>query len=165
MRHALTMALQDFEVAMILITHDRHLLRSVCDDLRLVANGKVMAFDGDLDSYADWLSKQNDYSDEPASTKPAENSQAAKKEQRRLDNERRKQLKPLRDKLAKLEKQLEKLHAQKDKLAEQLADPSLYEDSNKKTLKQRTLEHGKLEQQAGEVEEAWMQTSEELENT
>ncbi|MBN4082423.1 ATP-binding cassette domain-containing protein [Mariprofundus ferrooxydans] len=164
MRHALTMALQDFEGAMILITHDRHLLRSVCDDLRLVSDGKVTTFDGDLDAYADWLSQQNSDTNATSFTNPSENSQAAKKEQRRLDNERRKQLKPLRDKLAKLEKELEKLHAQKDNLAEQLADPSMYEESSKDTLKQLTLEHGKLEQQLGEVEERWMQTSEEFEN-
>jgi len=164
MRHALTMALQDFEGAMILITHDRHLLRSVCDDLRLVADGKVTTFDGDLNAYADWLSQQNNDSNSTTSTSNAENSQAAKKEQRRSDNERRKQLKPLRDKVTKLEKQLEKLHAQKDNLAEQLADPSIYEASNKDALKQCTLEHGKLEQQCSEIEEHWMQTSEELEN-
>jgi len=165
MRHALTMALQDFEGAMILITHDRHLLRSVCDDLRLVADGKVIPFDGDLDAYADWLSNQTNASNSVASSAPSEHSQAAKKEQRRLDNERRKQLKPLRDKIGKLEKQLEALHTQKDALAEQLANPSIYEDPNKDKLKQLTLEHGKLEQQAGAVEEEWMQASETLENT
>jgi len=165
MRHALTMALQDFEGAMILISHDRHLLRSVCDDLRLVADGKVTAFDGDLDAYADWLSQQNSDSNTAPNAAPAENSQAAKKEQRRLDNERRKQLKPLRDNISKLEKQLTKLHAEQDKLAKQLADPAIYEACNKNKLKQLTLEHGKIEQQVGEIEEAWMQASEELENS
>ncbi|MDQ6954275.1 MAG: ATP-binding cassette domain-containing protein, partial [Mariprofundaceae bacterium] len=58
MRHALTMALQDFEGAMVLISHDRHLLRSVCDDFRLVADKQVRVFDGDLDAYADWLNHQ-----------------------------------------------------------------------------------------------------------
>jgi len=162
MRHALTMALQDFEGAMILISHDRHLLRSVCDDLRLVADGKVQPFDGDLDAYATWLSQQNDTND--TSIKHSDNSQAAKKEQRRRDNERRKQLKPLRDQVAKLEKQLEKLHLQKDLLTEQLAEPSIYEEGNNDKLKQLTLEHGKLEQQSNEIEEAWMLASEELES-
>ncbi len=165
MRHALTMALQDFEGAMILISHDRHLLRSVCDDLRLVADGKVTTFDGDLDAYADWLSQQNNDANVTVSATPAHNSQAAKKEQHRLDNERRKHLKPLRDKVAKLENQLENLHVQKDSLAEQLADPSIYEESNKNSLKQLTLEHGKLEQQCNDVEEGWMQASEDLENS
>lgn len=165
MRHALTMALQDFEGAMILITHDRHLLRSVCDDLRLVADGKVTTFDGDLDTYADWLSQQNNDSNTSTSTSNAENSQAAKKEQRRSDNERRKELKPLRDKIAKLEKQLEKLHTQKDNLSEQLADSSIYEEGNNDLLKKLTLEHGNLERQCNEIEEAWMQASEDLENS
>ena len=165
MRHALTMALQNFEGAMVLITHDRHLLRSVCDDLRLVADGKVTTFDGDLDMYADWLSQQNNDASTSSSANPSENSQAAKKEQRRMDNERRKQLKPLRDNVSKLEKQLEKLHAQKDVLAEKLADPCIYEASNKDKLKQLTLEHGKLEQQLGEIEELWMKASEALENS
>jgi len=164
MRHALTMALQGFEGAMILITHDRHLLRTVCDDLRLVAHGKVMPFDGDLDTYADWLSRQNNEINSSDATVVSEHSQATKKEQRRLDNERRKQLKPLRDKVNKLEKQLEKLHVQQDSLAEQLADPSIYEKNNKDSLKQLTLEHGKLGQQCDETEEAWMDASEALEN-
>jgi len=164
MRHALTMALQGFEGAMILITHDRHLLRSVCDDLRLVSDAKVMPFDGDLDTYADWLSQQNNETNNSDSTTTSANSQAAKKAQRRIDNERRKQLKPLRDKVNQLEKQLEKLQAQKDTLAEQLADPALYEEEQKQQLKQRTIEHGKLEQQCSEIEEAWMQASEALES-
>jgi len=101
MRHALSMALQSFEGAMILISHDRHLLRTVCDELLLVADGKVQAFDGDLDAYATWLI-QDEYIEPMAH----EADHTGKKEQRKLNHERRKQLKPLRDCVLKLEKNM-----------------------------------------------------------
>jgi len=165
MRQALSMALQSFEGAMVLISHDRHLLRSVCDTLMLVANGKVMPFDGDLDTYSQWLAEQreNDANEDESST-DKQHSQGARKEQRRVDGERRKQLKPLRDKVSQLEKMLDKLHHQKDKIAEQLADPAMYEEAAKDKLKQLSMQHGQVDQQLGEIEEAWMQASEALES-
>jgi ATP-binding cassette subfamily F protein 3 len=57
MREALTIALQETEAGMVLVSHDRHLLRATCDELWLVADGKVTPFDGDLDDYADWLNQ------------------------------------------------------------------------------------------------------------
>jgi len=165
MRQALSMALQSFEGAMVLISHDRHLLRSVCDTLMLVADGKVMPFDGDLNTYSQWLSEQRENdANEDESSPDKQHSQGARKEQRRADGERRKQLKPLRDKVNQLEKMLEKLHHQKDQIAEQLADPAIYDEAAKDKLKQLSMQHGQVEQQLGETEEAWMQASEALES-
>jgi ATP-binding cassette subfamily F protein 3 len=157
MRHALTMALQTFEGAMVLVSHDRHLLRTVCDSLLLVADGKVEPFSGDLDDYGRWLADRRRERD---SVKPAKQD---RKEQRRLQAERRKQLQPLRNRVKKLETELEKLLIRKDELTAALADPAIYDDVNKERLKRVTLEHAQLEKALGETEEAWMLASEELE--
>ena len=103
MRQALTMALQGFEGAMILISHDRHLLKSSCDDLYLVDSAKVERFDGDLDDYHNWLltSEQGEKGTEGSAQK--ENSAAAKKEQKRVEAELRKQLAPIKKQAEKLE--------------------------------------------------------------
>jgi energy-coupling factor transporter ATP-binding protein EcfA2 len=77
MREALTIALQETEAGMVLVSHDRHLLRATCDELWLVADGKVTPFDGDLDDYADWLNqsraaeKSAESRQEPGAAKPA----------------------------------------------------------------------------------------------
>jgi ATP-binding cassette subfamily F protein 3 len=159
MRHALTMALQAFEGAMVLVSHDRHLLRTVCDSLLLVANTTVEPFSGDLDDYGKWLSDQR-------REKNVENDtpeKSSRKEQRRIDTERRKQLQPLRNKVKKLETELEKLHVRKNELTTALADPEIYDETNKEKLKILSLEHAQLEKSLEEIEEAWMLTSEELE--
>ncbi|MDQ6994186.1 MAG: ATP-binding cassette domain-containing protein [Mariprofundaceae bacterium] len=158
MRHALSIALQSFEGAMILISHDRHLLRMVCDDLLLVSDGKIQAFDDDLDAYATWLMQHDD-------VEKTRNDDAVtgKKEQRKLNHDRRKQLKPLRDQIRQLEKTLDQLQIKKDSLAEQLADADLYSGDQNEKLKQLTREHGMIQQQVDDTEEAWMQACEDLE--
>jgi len=163
MRLALTVALQTFEGAMVLVSHDRHLLRTVCDDLWLVANQKVEPFTGDLDDYAKWLSEQAD----DGETKEAaigEHTQAARKTKRKDDAERRKALQPLRSKVKKLEQQLDKLHKREAELNESLADASLYEESEKERLMTLTTEHAQIKSELDEVEEEWMALSEELES-
>ena len=159
MRHALTMALQAFEGAMVLVSHDRHLLRTVCDSLLLVANATVEPFSGDLDDYSRWLSDQR--REKNAKNDTPEKSH--RKEQRLIDSERRKQLQSLRNKVKKLETELEKLHIRKSELTTALAGPEIYDESNKEKLKILGLEHAQLEKSLEETEEAWMLASEELE--
>jgi len=165
MRHALSLALQDFTGAIVVISHDRHMLRSISDTLLLVRDGRVEEYDGDLDDYRQYIIAQSrDSGDSASDTKSDnENSSAARKEKKRLEAERRQQLKPLRDKVKKLEQQMEKLNLAKDKIDEQLADSSLYEDANKDKLKQLLQQQAENGQQLGEVEEAWMEASEALE--
>jgi ATP-binding cassette subfamily F protein 3 len=161
MRLALTMALQEFEGAMVLVSHDRHLLRTVCDSLLLVSDGAVEPFSGDLDDYGKWLADQRKGSDAAStSVKPAKRD---RKEQRRLEAERRKQRQPLRKRVKKLETELEKLHRLKDELVAALADATIYDDANKERLKTLELEHVQLKEALGETEKAWMLASEELE--
>ena len=165
MRHALSIALQSFEGAMILVSHDRHLLRTVCDSLMLVSNGSVDHFNGDLDDYATWLLQQRDGSEEKHETNSAmtEKSRPSKKDERKQKADKRKVLQPLRNRVKKLESELETLHRKKTELDEALADPALYEERLSETLKILSLQHRDIQQRLDEVEESWMLASEELE--
>ncbi|HXH71437.1 MAG TPA: ATP-binding cassette domain-containing protein, partial [Mariprofundaceae bacterium] len=159
MRHALAMALQEFEGAMVLVSHDRHLLRTVCDSLLLVSAGRAEPFDGDLEDYARWLGEQADA--EEASTT---STSVSRKDQRRQDADRRKQLQPLKNRIKQLEQQMEKLQARKEKLAAELADPALYEAAQKQRLLTLSTEHRQVESDLSAIEEEWMLVSEELES-
>jgi ATP-binding cassette subfamily F protein 3 len=120
MRHALSMALQEYQGAIVVVSHDRHLLRSVTDQLFLVANGTVQPFDGDLDDYRTWLTEQKRSASDTTNDTPRE-SGLSKKEQRKQEADRRKQLKPLFNKLKKTEQAVEKHHAEQKELEQQLA--------------------------------------------
>ncbi|MEW6648079.1 MAG: ATP-binding cassette domain-containing protein [Pseudomonadota bacterium] len=164
MRHALTLALQDYEGAMVVVSHDRHLLRSVTDRLLLVADGQVQNYDGDLDDYRQWLSERRRQTEGSGDNTVAnEHSAAARKEKRRLDAEQRQKLQPLRKELQKLEAQMEKLNAQKSELEQQLADPALYEAAGKDRLKNLLLQQAQVDRELGTVEERWLTLGEELE--
>jgi ATP-binding cassette subfamily F protein 3 len=162
MRHALTMALQKFDGAMILVSHDRHMLRSVCDTLLLVANHCVETFNGNLEDYAAWLIEQR--SVEARNSHPNK-SQLSKKEKRRQSAEQRRNEQPLRHKLKQLEQLLAKLQVRKAEISEKLADPSVYDGIDSELLKALSIEHIALERQLGKTEEHWLLISEKLEQT
>ncbi len=155
MRHALTIAMQSFEGAMIIVSHDRHLLRTVTDALFLVANGAVSPFDGDLDDYRRWLSNENKLKKEITNGKKTPSTNTALKRQ---------QQKPLQNKLKTLDKQLEKLSAKRIELESQLADNTLYEAANKDQLDTLLTEQNKINQRLEQTESEWMDISEALEN-
>ncbi len=170
MRHAISLALQEFEGAMVIVSHDRHLLRSVTDEFYLVADKKVKAFKGDLDDYRNWINEQKKL--EAVSIQGAGTEQMAdtaihtaqgKKEKKRLEAEKRKRIQPLKNKLTKLEREMEKLNHEKDELEGLLADPAIYEADKKPQLKKFLQQQSQLSQSLEDVEEQWMQISEELE--
>jgi len=161
MRHALCMALQDFEGALILVSHDRHLLRTVCDELVLVADSKASPFQGDLDDYARWLLESRN-ADNPTISSP---TQPSRQQERRQRADQRKVLQPLRNRVKKLESELETLHRHKDELDEKLADPDLYDGSQGELQKTLTIGSSQLGQQIDEAEAQWLQACEELEAT
>lgn len=163
MRHALSMALQDYKGAIIIISHDRHMLRSVTDELYLVAHGNVTPFDGDLDDYRTWLNEQKLLANAPAE-QTEDSTSVNKKEQRKLDAERRKKLKPLYDALKKADKNLEKYHKQQKDFEEQLADSAIYDETNKAQLKRILLEKAQVDLALEETEMEWMEISEQLES-
>ncbi len=162
MRQALTLALQDFEGAVLVVSHDRHLLRSTVDEFLLVADGQVSAFDGDLEDYYRWLlqRRQDDNAADRAAAPPP---QQDKKAQRQEAAARRAQLKPLTDKLKKLERDMDRLNKQLASIEPELADPSIYEEDNKQRLQELLKSQGETQAQLDECEEQWLALSEELE--
>ncbi len=161
MRHALSVALQDYQGAIVVVSHDRHLLRSVTDQLLLVAGGKVQPFDGDLDDYRLWLTEQKKTDDKSVT----ENTDTvSRKDQRKLDADRRKKHKPLFDALKKAEMAVEKYHNEQRELEHQLADPGLYEASEKERLKRILDRKVQVDKALDDAESAWMEAEEAIEN-
>jgi ATP-binding cassette subfamily F protein 3 len=162
MRHALTMALQSFEGAMIIVSHDRHLLRLSCSDYYLVDDGHVRDFDGDLDDYHQWLldaAKTANKVEASLEIKPAQD----KKLQKRLEAELRQKLSPMRKIQVQLEKAQEKANTRLADIEEMLADMSLYEAENKDKLTQVLIERTKLAQAVEESELEWLDVQESIE--
>ncbi|MCL1048725.1 ABC transporter ATP-binding protein [Shewanella abyssi] len=162
MRHALTMALQSFEGAMIIVSHDRHLLRLSCSDYYLVDQGEVKSFEGDLDDYHQWLleaAKAANKSDTGPETKPTQD----KKQQKRLEAELRQKLSPIRKVQIKLEKEQQKANDRLSELEQMLADASLYDADNKAKLTKVLNERTTLTQGLEESEMEWLEVQEEIE--
>ena len=165
MRHALTLALQDYPGALIVVSHDRHLLRTVTDELLLVAEGRAQPFDGDLDDYRDWLNARQRAAD-PRNASNG-NSAVDRRDQKRQDAERRQQRaaqrKPLEQKIKKIEQRMDQLHAEQQTLDAALADPASYDDANKTRLKTWLLRKGETDRELAELEEEWLALHEALE--
>ena len=162
MRLALTMALQDFAGAVLVVSHDRHLLKSTTDEFLLVADGRVQEFDGDLEDYARWLidfrlRQQPGSSAEPAADK------TDKRAQRQAAAALRQQLAPHKREADKLEKALGQLHEQLASVEAKLGDGAIYEAARKDELRDALAEQAKLKSREGELEEAWMAALEQLE--
>ena len=162
MREALTIALQEFEGAVLLVSHDRHLLRATAEDFLIVAGGRIAPFDGDLEDYRAWLAEQRR---EP----PAPQTDAAlpRRLVRRLEAEARNRLsaqrRPIEQRLRALEEELARLTADKTRLETLLADPNLYAQSNREKLKSSLLERARVNPRLELLEEEWLLLQERLE--
>lgn len=164
MRQALSMALQDFSGALLLVSHDRHLIKSTVDDLYLVAEGRVQEFEGDLEDYSKWLSDYRLRQLQPSiSSNEVSADKTDKRAQRQAAAALRQQLAPLRKQADQLEKQLDTLHKKLTALETVLADNSLYEQAQKEQLKQHLSTQSELLQQQAQLEETWLNSLEELE--
>ena len=161
MRHALLVALQEFPGAVVVVSHDRTLLRGACDSFLLVANGSVTPFDGDLDDYATWLAKNGKARAVPDSD--AATAAPTRQEQRRLDAEARNRLTPLRNEQKRIEGQLEKLGAERVRLETALADPETYTTKPAEEGRRLTLRHAEVVGEIGTLEERWLEVMSELE--
>ncbi len=163
MRLALTMALQEFGGAVLVVSHDRHLLKSTTDDFLLVADGRVQEFDGDLDDYTRWLA---DYRlrNAPVSTMPVNADKTDKKAQRQQAAALRQQLAPHKREADKLERDLGLVNEKLAKVEEALADSANYDAANKDKLRDLLAEQAKLKVRESELEDAWMQALELLES-
>lgn len=163
MRHALSMALQEYEGALIVVSHDRHLLRSVTDQLLLVAHGTVKPFEGDLDDYRNWLTEQKRAVTEIMIEEQATTLVVSRKEQRKQEADRRKRLKPLLDRLRKAEQAVEKFHAEQKILEEKLSEPDIYNEIQKDFLKKILAQKIKVDNALEQSELEWMEVEELLE--
>lgn len=167
MRQALTFALQTFEGAMVIVSHDRYLLRATTDDLYLVHDRQVAPFDGDLTDYYKWLTEQQKaerrevQSQQPA--KDSSNSAAAKKDQKRREAEFRIQTAPIRKKLTQLEAKMDTLNAALAQTEAQLSDTSLYEAENKAKLTEVIALQARSKSALEAIEMEWMSEQETLE--
>ncbi|MCW8274547.1 ATP-binding cassette domain-containing protein [Pseudomonas sp. PCH199] len=163
MRLALTMALQEFSGAVLVVSHDRHLLKSTTDNFFLVADGKVEEFDGDLEDYTRWLV---DYRQRnaPVSNTPVNPDKTDKKAQRQAAAALRQQLAPHKREADKLEAELGKLHEKLAKIDTSLGDSDIYEPMRKNELRDLLAEQAKLKVREAELEEAWMEALELLES-
>ena len=164
MRQALTEALIEFEGALVVVSHDRHLIRSTTDDLYLVHDGKVEPFDGDLEDYQQWLTDVQKQENQPEeSAKDNANSAQARKDQKRREAELRTQTQPLRKEIARLEKEMEKLNATLAAVEEKLGDSELYDQSRKAELTDCLQTQAKTKSSLEECEMAWLDAQEQLE--
>ncbi|MGH8258300.1 MAG: ATP-binding cassette domain-containing protein, partial [Steroidobacteraceae bacterium] len=164
MRQALAVALQDYEGAVVLVSHDRHLLRTVADELYIVHGGRIAPFDGDLDDYAQWLAAaQGPPSDGRAVPQRETDSAEGRRQRKRLEAERRNRLSPLREAVSDAERHLERLHREHAQLQAALAAPELYLPDAKERLRELLERQARLARETDAAETAWLEHSERLE--
>jgi len=178
MRHALTIALQEFQGGIVLISHDRHLLKMACDTLILVNDGTVSEFEGDVDTYPNWLQNRHKLSSSSAQTNNAGSnsgsittgakesqttSAKADKERKRQEAENRQKFAPLRKQVDALEKQMDRLRGKQQELQLLLADEEIYAEEKKEELKDLLWKQAELVKSLEAAEEEWMEKADELE--
>ncbi len=163
MRHALTLAIQEYQGALVIVSHERHLLKACCDEFLLVAEGRARPFEGDLDDYADWLRQWRAAQEArvaaakpdakkapaPVAAAPAQKTTPVSKE--------------LRKAFEKAEKQLTELQQRQKQLEEKLAEAGIYEPARKAELDKVLSEKADVDRQLVTVEEEWLRLSEALE--
>ena len=164
MRHALGMALMEYSGALLVISHDRHLLRSVCDDLYVVHDGRLHEFRQPLDEYPNWLKAQEALTDDQPSPAPQATRASSKKQNRQDEARRRQQLKPHRDAVRNIEKQMNQHREKLAGLENSLHDESLYTDASRKEEMTTLLQHeAELKSSLETLEWEWLEASEKLE--
>ncbi len=182
-REALTMALAQFEGTLVVVSHDRHLLRATTDQFIIVADGKLQPFDGDLDDYKDWLfqtklgkgtsvlpaagkDNKTSYPSAPAVAAPTAPVVNAK-DQKKFDAEQRQKTaalrKPIENKIKRLEEQIAKRNEQKADVDAKLGEPGAYEPANKAKLKTLLADQSFYKKDLAQLEGEWLELQEQLE--
>jgi len=157
MRNALSLALQAYEGAMLLVSHDRFLVRTTTDKLLLVANQQLQDFEGDLDDYQQWLVA---FRKQYLSSSPSVKENTPKQE-RQVAAQQREKLRPLTQKINRLESEMNQLKQKEKQLETSLTDQSLYDPKNKAQLQDQLLALSQLKTSIEQTEQAWLQTCEE----
>jgi ATP-binding cassette subfamily F protein 3 len=176
-REALTVALAQFEGTLVLVSHDRHLLRATTDQFLIIAEGRLAPFDGDLEDYRDWLFKTKlapteeaaplPEAKKPAVMAPPAAPAANRRGQKRKEAEERQRQsaarKPIESRIKRLEEKMAKLNAQKSAIDAQLADPASYGEARKETLKTLILDQAYVARELAQLEAEWLEQQQRLE--
>lgn len=165
MRHAMNIALQEYQGALILVTHDRFLIRSTTDKFLLVASGKLQEFKGDLADYQRWLFDyrkrqltqdiEKDIQDNETA-RTSTTTGISKKAQRQMKAKLREARKPLLNKIEQLECDMEILHQELDTIAIELSNQAIYEAENKDSLSKLLIEEARIKKELAQIEEEWL---------
>lgn len=166
MRQALTEALMDYEGSLVVVSHDRHLLRNTVSEFYLVHDKKVEAFDGDLEDYQKWLLTLESDADQQVMTSETnkENEFLQRKEQKRREAELREKTAPIRKAIQQLEKSMQQYSTTLAKIETQLADNDLYLAENKEKLTTLLADQAELKKKLEQVENDWLTQQELLED-
>lgn len=161
MRHALTMALQGYQGALVVISHDRHLLRNTVDEFFLVAEGAVREFDGDLNDYQKWLKNYSRITEvvEPAVIE----APVDKKLSRQESAEKRKKRDPITKQIKQIEAKIEKLQKRISDIEVTLSDGNIYTEDNKLQLKDILAKQAEVKKNLSDYEEQWLEFQDQLE--
>ncbi|MGD8910390.1 MAG: ATP-binding cassette domain-containing protein, partial [Chromatiales bacterium] len=164
MRHAVGLALQRYEGAMLIVSHDRHLLRITTDRLWLVHAGRSNDFQGDLDDYPAWLTEQQRKATADAREGPqGDHTASARRDRKRQQAEQRRRLQPLKNELKKLEEQIAALQKKQQALELKLADTDLYNSSRKAELRSFLADKSDVDRQLDTAETRWIEIGEQIE--
>ena len=176
MRESISSALQSYSGCLIVVAHDRHLLRLVTDELWLIDDGTLRPFDGDLDDYVNWLrlrqkgtakliERQTDGENKNGKELgiKAEQKTRPSKSTRQERAKQRVKIKPLRDSLDRIEKEIDKAAKVQQQLDQQLAEPKIYHEANRSQLRELLFDQARNAQLHQELEGRWLEASELLE--
>ncbi|MFT4941396.1 MAG: ATP-binding cassette subfamily F protein 3 [Paraglaciecola sp.] len=164
MRQALNIALQGFEGAMVVVSHDRFLLNSVCDDFYLVDAKRVSVFDGDLDDYKDWLLTSERKAPAEGELDNTLEKKPDRKNMKRLEAEFRQATQPLRKQISQQEKAMAELHEKLQLVEDKMADAEIYNAENKARLKKALGEQAEFKSKLEDIEMQWLDAQEQLES-
>src|SRR6266853_1813351 len=176
-REALTVALAQFEGTLVLVSHDRHLLRATTDQFLIIADGRLAPFDGDLEDYRDWLFKTKlapaegavplPEAKKPAVTAPPAAPAADRRVQKRREAEERQRQsaarKPIESRIKRLEEKMAKLNGQKSAIDARLAEPAIYGEAQKDALKTLIVDQAFVARELAQLEAEWLEQQQRLE--
>ena len=164
MRHALTLALQSFEGALILVSHDRSLIEATTDQFLLIDQGSLKTFDGDLNDYRAWRLAQENAAAAPAQSNQSQSRKDTKRQEAQMRQERARRSKPVQQKIERAEKEIAALTAAQQQCEAILSQESIYQPENKAKLQETLAKVNEIKVKLTRFEEDWLQWQEDLEN-
>ena len=164
MREALAAALQSFSGALVLVSHDRHLLRLVSDSLWLVADGRAAPFEGDIDDYGRWLTERHATQALDDPRPGGATTAAARRERRRRLADERRRAAPLRREIEALERRLGALSDERASIESVLAGGAIYDEDERARLHELLVRRGKLDAEITTIESTWLEKNEQMDS-